>query len=150
VTGLGTHAVRDVRETPADELESIEERVMKDLVAEFKAFINKGDVVMIAVGLVMALYFKSIVDAIIEGVIDPIVAAIFGESSIREIGFSIGDAHLSVGLVIGAAIDFIIVAVVLFLLLRVYNRWKTESDESDAGPTEVQLLTDIRDSLRRQ
>jgi large conductance mechanosensitive channel len=99
---------------------------------------------------VMALYFKSIVDAIIEGVIDPIVAAIFGESSIREIGFSIGDAHLSVGLVIGAAIDFIIVAVVLFLLLRVYNRWKTESDESDAGPTEVQLLTDIRDSLRRQ
>jgi large conductance mechanosensitive channel len=150
VTGAGTHAVRDVCETSPDELESIEEYPMKDLVAEFKAFINKGDVVMIAVGLVMALYFKSIVDAIIEGVIDPIIAAIFGESSIREIGFSIGDAFLSIGLVIGAAIDFIIVAFILFVLVRAYNRWKTETDVGDAGPTEVELLTDIRDSLRRQ
>ena len=121
---------------------------MKDLVKEFKEFINKGDVVMIAIGLVMALYFKSIVDAIIEGVIDPIIAAIFGESSIRDIGFSIGDAHLSIGLVIGAAIDFVIVAFILFLLVHAYNKWKADPADQDAGPTEIELLQDIRDSLR--
>ena len=52
--------------------------LVKNMIVEFKAFINKGDVVTIAVGLVMALYFKEIVDSIIAGVITPILAAIFG------------------------------------------------------------------------
>ena len=83
---------------------------MKNMVAEFKAFIMKGDIVMIAVGLVMALYFKAIIDQIIAGVIQPIIAAIVGESSLENFGFDIGDARISIGLVIQAIIDFLIVA----------------------------------------
>jgi large conductance mechanosensitive channel len=122
---------------------------MKNMFKEFKEFINKGDIVMIAVALVMALYFKAIVDQVIAGIIDPIIAAIFGESDISLIGFDIGDARISIGLVISAVIDFIIVAFILFLIVKAYNAWKGADDE-EAGPTEVELLTEIRDSLRQR
>lgn len=124
---------------------------MQNMIKEFKDFINKGDVVMVAVGLVMALYFKAIVDAIIAGLITPIIAAIFGESDLSQVGtFEINDADFSFGLVLEAAIDFLIVALVLFLVVKAYNRWKAESPEEEAGPTEVELLTEIRDSLRNR
>jgi large conductance mechanosensitive channel len=119
---------------------------MKDMVAEFKAFISKGDIVMIAAAFVMALYFKAIIDQIVAGVIQPIIAAIVGESSLANFGFDIGDARISIGLVIQAIIDFIIVALVLFFIVKAYNRWRRE--EEAAGPSEVELLTDIRDELR--
>jgi large conductance mechanosensitive channel len=119
---------------------------MKDMVAEFKAFISKGDIVMIAAAFVMALYFKAIIDQIVAGVIQPIIAAIVGESSLADFGFDIGDARISIGLVIQAIIDFIIVALVLFFIVKAYNRWRR--DEEAAGPSEVELLTDIRDELR--
>lgn len=123
---------------------------MQNMIKEFRDFINKGDVVTIAVGLIMALYFQSIVDAILEGVIKPIISAIFGEQNYAAIGFDLGDAFISIGLVIGAAIDFIVVAFILFLMIKAYNKWKAEAPEEEAGPTEVELLTEIRDSLRNR
>ena len=118
---------------------------MQKLLAEFKTFIAKGDVVTIAVGLIMALYFAKIVDALLNGVINPIIAAIFGESSYGDIGFDIGDARISVGLVLDAVISFIVVAFILYLILKAYNAWRRPGP---AGPTELELLTDIRDALR--
>jgi large conductance mechanosensitive channel len=118
---------------------------VKDLLKEYKDFINKGNVVTTAVGLVMALYFKAIIDAIIEGLINPIVAAVVGEESIEGIGFTINGAFFSVGLVINALIIFLIVAVVLFFIVKAYNR---SAAAEDAPPTEVDLLVEIRDALR--
>ena len=127
---------------------------MKNMIAEFKEFINKGDVVTIAVGLVLALYFKTIVDKIIEGVITPILAAIFGETNYAGIGFFLNDSFVSIGLVLGAAIDFVVVAFILFLIIKAYNSWRGTSPDDDedveAGPTEIELLTEIRDSLRNR
>jgi large conductance mechanosensitive channel len=123
---------------------------MKKMLDEFKAFINQGDVVTIAVGLVLALYFKTIIDKVLEGVITPIIAAIFGKADYTSIGFDIGDARISIGLVIGAIIDFIAVAFVLFLIVKAYNKMKPPKEEAPAGPTEVELLTEIRDSLRNR
>ena len=122
---------------------------MKKMLAEFKGFLQKGDVVTIAVGLIMALYFKKIVDALLEGVINPIIAAIFGESDYRTIGFNVGDARISIGLVIDAAISFVVVAFILFLILKAYSKMKPPVEE-DAGPSEIDLLTEIRDSLRNR
>lgn len=125
---------------------------MKNMIEEFKAFINKGDVVTIAVGLVMALYFSQIVDKIIEGVITPILAAIFGEPNYAGIGFDLGDSFVSIGLVLGAVIDFIVVALILFLIIKAYNRWRgvDAEEEAEPGPTEIELLTEIRDALRNR
>jgi large conductance mechanosensitive channel len=123
---------------------------VKNMLNEFKDFINKGDIVTIAVGLVMALTFKAIVDALVAGVIEPIIAAIVGETDFSTIGFSIGDAFLSIGLVIQAIVNFIIVALVLFLVVKAYNKMKPAEEAAPAGPTEVELLTEIRDSLRNR
>lgn len=121
---------------------------MHNLIDEFKAFINKGDVVTIAVGLIMALYFAKIVDALLDGVVNPMIAAVFGESNFADIGFFIGEAFISIGLVIDAIISFVVVAFILFLTIKAYNAWKDPEVETDAGPTEIELLTEIRDSLR--
>ena len=118
------------------------------MLKEFKEFINKGDIVTIAVGLVMALYFKTIIDKIIEGVITPIIAAIAGKADYTEVGFDIGDARISIGLVIGAVIDFVVVAFILFLIVKAYNNVKKKDGE--AAPTQVELLTEIRDSLKQR
>jgi len=115
------------------------------MLKEFKDFINNGDVVPIAVALVMALYFQKIVDAVLNGVINPIIAAILGESDYRNIGFDIGDARLSIGLVIDALISFIAVAFFLFLIVKAYNKWK--KDDVPAGPSDNDLLVQIRDLL---
>jgi large conductance mechanosensitive channel len=120
---------------------------VKNLIKEFKDFINKGDVVMVAVGLVMALAFKTIIDSLIEGVVNPIIAAIVGEPSLEELGFDLGDSFVSIGAVINAIVYFVSVALILFFVVKAYNRWR--GPQGDAGPTEVELLTEIRDELRR-
>lgn len=121
---------------------------MKNMLDEFKDFINKGDVVTIAVGLILALYFQKIVESLLDGVINPIIAAIFGETSFQQIGFDIGDAFISIGLVIDAAISFVVVAFILFVMIKAYNNWQGPSEDEDSGPSEIDLLTEIRDSLR--
>ena len=123
---------------------------MKNMLDEFKDFINKGDVVAIAVGLILALYFQKIVEALLNGVINPIIAAIFGESSFTAIGFEIGDAFISIGLVIDAAISFVVVAFILFMMIKAYSNWQGPEEVEEAGPSEVELLTEIRDSLRNR
>ena len=71
----------------------------------------------------MALYFADR-RRILVGVINPIIAAIFGKSNFTEIGFDIGDARISVGLVIDAVISFVVVAFILFLIVKAYNKWR--------------------------
>ena len=115
------------------------------MLKEFKDFVNKGNVLMIAVGLIMALYFAKIVDALLNGVVNPIIAAIFGESNFANIGFDIGDARISIGLVIDAIISFVVVAFMLFLIVKAWNRMRR--DDPAAGPTDNELLTQIRDLL---
>jgi large conductance mechanosensitive channel len=122
---------------------------MKKYLDEFKEFINKGDVIMVAVGLVMALYFKAIVDAILAGVINPIIAAIFGKATLDSIGFDIGDARISIGLVFSAIINFLVVAFFLFLVVRAYNNFKRTAPAAPPEPSpEITVLTEIRDELR--
>ena len=117
------------------------------MLQEFKAFVTKGNLLTVAVALIMALYFKSIVDALLEGVILPIISAIFGEPNYENIGFDLGDARVSIGLVINAIISFVVVAFVLFLIVEAYNKMRPEEA---SAPTEVQLLTEIRDALQNR
>jgi large conductance mechanosensitive channel len=121
---------------------------MKKLFGEYRDFINQGNVITVAVGLVMALYFKSIVDAFINGVIMPIVSAIVGEESFEDVDFGIGSATIEVGLVIQAIIMFVVVAFILFLIIKAYNTYIAKPEDEVGAETEVSLLTEIRDELR--
>ena len=119
---------------------------MKKLFGEYRDFISQGNVITIAIGLVMALYFKSIVDALINGIIMPIVSAIVGEQNFEDIDVGIGDATLEIGLVIQAVIMFLVVAFILLLIIKAYNTYVAKPEEG--GPTELDVLTEIRDELR--
>jgi large conductance mechanosensitive channel len=123
---------------------------MHKLIKDFGDFINKGNVLTIAIGLVMALYFQKIVEAVLDGVINPIIAAIFGKNNFTEIGFDIGEARISIGLVIDAIISFVAVAFFLFLIVEAYNRMRPAGEPDVSPATEVALLTDIRDLLSQR
>jgi len=119
----------------------------KGLWQEFKEFLNQGDFLTIAVGLIFALYTKAIVDSLLIGIIYPIIAAIFGKPDFQDIGFDIGDARISIGLVINAVVSFIVVAALLFLILKAFNRMRGLGPKEE-GDTELSVLREIRDSIR--
>ena len=119
----------------------------KGMWQEFKEFLNQGDFLTIAVGLIFALYVKAIVDALILGVIKPIIAAIFGKPDFNQIGFDIGDARINIGLVIGALIDFVVIGLILFLLVKGWNRLRREPGAAEAE-TELSVLREIRQELK--
>jgi large conductance mechanosensitive channel len=116
---------------------------------EFKYFIDKAGVLEAAVGLALALAFKPIVDTIVDGVLLQIVAAIFGEPDFSSLTFGIRDASIQYGLVITRMVSFIAIAFILFLLVRTYNRATDKPKDSPSGPSEIDLLTEIRDGLAK-
>jgi len=121
---------------------------MKKLWAEFKDFMNQGDFVTIAVGLIIALQTVAVVKAIIDGIISPILSAIVGKNSFDQFGFDIGDARISIGLVLAALINFVVILAIVFLLLKAWNAMKRRTPADD-GDTELSVLREIRDSLNR-
>ena len=115
---------------------------------EFKEFIGKGNLVELAVALILALAFSQVIQAMVIGVFNPLIAAIFGRPDLTSLDFRIGDATIQIGFFLDTLITFLITAFVLFLVVRAYNR--AFPKEEAAGPTEVELLTEIRDELRRR
>lgn len=122
---------------------------MKKMLGEFKDFINKGNLVQIAIGLLMALAFAPVVAAFTEGIVMQLIAAIVGQPDFSSVGLDIGDSRLLIGDFINAAINFVAVAAVCFFIVKGYDSWR-KKDEEAAGPTEVELLTEIRDALRNR
>jgi large conductance mechanosensitive channel len=120
---------------------------MKDFVTEFKDFVNRGNLVELAVAFTLTLFFVPVVNSIVNGVIMQLIAGIFGQPNFDSITIDIGDAELLIGSVITALVTFLIVAFVCFLIVKAYNAMK-KPVEADSGPTEIELLTEIRDALR--
>ena len=118
------------------------------MLKEFKEFIQKGNLVDLAAAVILGLAFNSLVQAIVIGVFTPLIGAIFGRPDLTSLGFRIGDARIEIGFVLDTAITFAITAFVLFLVIKAYNR-AFPKEEAAAGPTEIELLTEIRDALRR-
>jgi large conductance mechanosensitive channel len=119
------------------------------MLKEFKGFISKGNLVEIAVGLILALAFAGLVTSFTENLINPLIGAIFGQPNFDTLVIDIGEAELRYGAFLTTLINFLIVAFVLFLVIRAYNRTFPKKDDS-AGPTEIELLTEIRDELRHR
>jgi large conductance mechanosensitive channel len=120
------------------------------MLQEFKAFISKGNLVELAVAVILGLAFNQVVGAIVIGIFTPLVAAVFGRPDLSSLTFRIGDGQIQIGFVLDAIISFLITAFVLFLVVKAYNRAFPKKAEEAAGPTEVELLTEIRDELRRR
>ncbi len=117
------------------------------MLQEFKDFINKGNLVDLAVAVVLGAAFSTVVNAFTEGVIGGIIAAIFGKPSIGDIGFDIGKGRIALGSVIDAIINFLVVAFVLFLVVKAYNKMRSASPPAAPSNQEV-LLAEIRDAIK--
>lgn len=122
---------------------------MKGMLKEFKDFALKGNLIEVAVGLVLALAFTALINSLIESLITPIIAAIIGKPDFGALSFTINESQFLYGNFINAAITFISVALVLFFVLRASNRMRKPAEEKESGPTEIDLLTEIRDSLTK-
>lgn len=122
------------------------------LLVEFKEFINRGNLLAIAIGFVLGGSFSGLVTALVENVIMPLVAIPFGEPNFdTALVLTVNDAQIRFGAFLTVAVTFLSIAFVLFLLVKVYNR--ATGEEPTAPPTETALLGDIRaelQAIRRQ
>lgn len=124
------------------------------MIQEFKAFIAKGNVLMLAVGFIMGVAFQAVVTSLVDNVIMPIVAIPFGEPNFDELMTVVYGSEIMWGAFVATAVTFLLTAIAVFLfIVKPYNAYRarfTGPDGENAGPTEVELLTQIRDLLARR
>lgn len=128
------------------------------MLKEFKDFIMKGNLLEVAVGLILALAFKAVVDSLVADVINQVVAGVFSAPDFSTLQIDLSDddpngAAIFYGRFINAVISFVIVGFILFLIVKAYNRMvalaarKGETEETSEDSAEVVLLREIRDAL---
>lgn len=127
---------------------------MKSFIQEFKTFIMKGNVLELAIAVIMASAFKPIIDVMVSGILMPLIGTIFGERSFEHLILEVGDAQIMYGALITQIINFLLVALVVFLILKAYNKLQKKKEEAPAAPpaptNEENLLTEIRDLLKNK
>lgn len=140
------------------------------MLREFRDFIARGNVLDLAVAVIIGAAFATIATSLTDDVIMPIVGAIFGGLDFSSYFIVLGDippdyqgspadyaalkkagvAVLGWGQFLTVLINFLILAFIIFLLIRAANRVMRKPEEAPAGPSEVELLTQIRDELKRR
>jgi len=136
---------------------------MKNFAKEFKSFIATGNMIELAVAVILGTAIGAVIKSFTDGIMMQIVAAIFGKPDFSDVTIvlrkDVGtvvvdgvetsvDSELQIGLFINALISLLLTGLVLFMMVKAYNRMKRkQSEEAPPGPTEVELLTEIRDAL---
>ena len=124
------------------------------MLKEFKEFLMRGNVVDLAVAVIIGAAFKAIVDSLVKDIFEPIIAMVFKADSIAGVSVQIGSATLGVGAFAAAIINFVIVGFVLFMVVKGMNAvqdlaksGKEEVAEVAAEPKAEDYLREIRDLL---
>ena len=121
------------------------------ILKEFKDFAMRGKIVDLAVAVVIGGAFGGIVTGLTDSLIMPLISLILGEDSVSGIAFTVGKTVFPVGKFLQALINFILIAFVLFLLIKAMNAMmKKEETAPAATPEDIALLREIRDSLKKQ
>jgi len=130
---------------------------MKSFIEEFKAFAMKGNVIDLAVAVVIGAAFGKIVSSLVANIITPLIGLIMGGVDFSGMSYMVGDSAITYGVFIQSVIDFIIVALVIFMVVKGINKAQSigkedepTEEEKPAEPSEeVKLLREIRDGLQR-
>jgi large conductance mechanosensitive channel len=123
------------------------------MLKEFKTFIARGNVLDLAVGVVIGAAFTAIVTSMVDDIINPLIGLIGGGVDFSALSVGLGDAQFMYGNFINAIIKFLIVAWVVFLLVKAVNRMmpkKEEAPAAPAGPSDNDLLKEILAELKRK
>ncbi|MEL7207408.1 MAG: large conductance mechanosensitive channel protein MscL [Actinomycetota bacterium] len=120
------------------------------MLKEFKEFIDRGNVVDLAVAVVLGGAFGAVVTSFVDDILMQIVAAIVGEPDFSSLTFDLGDSVIAYGSFINALVSFLLIGFAVFLVVKAINAAKGEAEEEEAGPSETDLLAEIRDELKAQ
>ncbi len=123
------------------------------MVDEFKAFISRGNVMDMAVGVIIGSAFGKIVASLVDDILMPLIGVIIGGHDFSSLAIKIGDASICYGAFIQAIVDFLIVALCIFLIVKIFNKFKKKEEvkeEVKKDSDEVALLKEIRDLLKKK
>lgn len=120
---------------------------------EFKEFIMRGNILDLAIGVVMGAAFTAIVNSLVDSIIMPIVTSLTGNASVEDLSVQIGSATMNYGAFIQAVIDFLIIALILFLVVKGLNNLskrmrREEEPEEVVVPATEEYLREIRDLIQ--
>lgn len=125
------------------------------MLREFKAFVLRGNVVDLAVAVILGVAFNAVVQSFADGILMNLVAAVFGQPTFDSITTDVGDGVLLTGAFLTAVVRFVIIAFALFLVVKAFNalqerrrRGDTPVEDAPAPSDEAVLLAEIRDLLR--
>ena len=127
---------------------------MKKMIQEFKVFISRGNVIDLAVGVVVGNAFSKIVTSLVDNIIMPIVGILIGGIDFTKIALTIFGVKIEFGIFIQNIVDFLIIAFCIFIAIKMINKLtKKEEKQKETKPTktdEVILLEEIRDLLKKE
>jgi large conductance mechanosensitive channel len=116
--------------------------VLQDL----KKFILRGNVIDLAVAVIIGVAFGAVVTSLVDDVIMAFIGAVVGEPNFDNLTLDVGDGVVRYGAFLTAVANFLLIAVALFFVVRVAERFFRQEEKKE--PTEIELLTEIRDELR--
>ena len=122
-------------------------------IKEFKEFAMKGNVMDMAVGVIIGGAFGKIVSSLVDDILMPLIGVVTGGVDFTNLIAKVGDAEVKYGVFIQNIIDFLIVAFCIFLMIKAMNQLNRKKEEPEApaapaGPTQEELLAEIRDLLK--
>ena len=127
---------------------------MKKILNEFKEFISKGNVIDMAVGVVIGTAFSKIVTSLVNDIIMPLVGIIIGGLDFTSLSIKIKDSEILYGSFIQNIVDFLIIAACIFTVIKIMNKFKKQKPVEESKPVEtpedIKLLTEIRDLLKKE
>lgn len=125
------------------------------LIKEFREFAVKGNVIDLAVAVVLGAAFGAVVTALTESFIMPLISLIVGKDGVENLSYAVGETIFPYGIFLQAVLNFIIIAFVLFMIIRTMNSLKRKKEVQADSPAEPEytlsekLLMEIRDNIRR-
>ena len=129
----------------------------KGLMGEFKEFIARGNVMDLAVGVIIGGAFGKIVSSLVDNILMPLIGLLLGGVNFSELSFKVKDATVNYGLFIQNIVDFLIIALCVFLIVKAINKMsnlkkkeETKKEEKPAKSDEVKLLEEIRDLMKKK
>lgn len=125
---------------------------MKKGVLEFKEFISRGNVVDMAVGVIIGSAFGKIVTSLVNDILMPLIGIVLGGLDFSNLNIKIGDATILYGSFIQTIVDFLIVAFCIFVMIKFFEKFKKQEEKQvvSTKSDEVKLLEEIRDLLKKQ
>ncbi|OZM56926.1 mechanosensitive ion channel protein MscL [Lottiidibacillus patelloidae] len=120
---------------------------------EFKQFVARGNVIELAIAVIIGAAFSKIVDSLVEDVIMPLVGIIVGGINLEALQFRVGGAVVLYGNFIQTMVDFLLISIAIFAVIKILNKYHAKKDDEKAEEEQevsnIELLSEIRDILKR-